>query len=96
MTIAPERLEGIAAVGANTPSDWCDAFDKHIESIPIGTRFSVYDVLLVVGRPQGVHPSAIGARMRAVSTQGLVTKVGHARRESHGDDVTLWERCGGS
>jgi hypothetical protein len=91
-TLDQARLDGIAAVTAKTPADWANAFDQEVLNTPIGAQLTVYDVTDVIGKPEGVHPSAIGARMRAASRKGLVVKVGHARRVKHGDDVTLWER----
>lgn len=87
----PARTDGIERVSRNTPEDWAERFDAEVERrAGIGDEFSVYEVLEVVGKPEDVHPSAIGARMRVASTRGIVRKVGHARRVSHGDDVVLW------
>lgn len=90
-SIAPERIEGIQRVDETAVPSWKDAFDAEVERLATArTAFTVYDVLDVVGQPEGVHPSAIGARMRANATKGIVKKHGVAARTHHGDYVTEW------
>lgn len=89
--LAPEREAGIASVSANTPTQWAEAFDRVVEEFAkIGREFNVYDVLGLVGQPEDVHPSAIGARMRMAASRGIIHKIGFAERSKHGDVVTLW------
>jgi hypothetical protein len=81
-------------------SDWKHFADKWFRGIYSGTKFTSEDITEAVGLPAGEEGmnrnNAVGAYMRALSSAGLVKKVGMVssrRAVSHGAALIEWEKC---
>lgn len=91
------RDSGMRSVLGHTSEEFKDRLIRRVEGFPSGYRFTMDRVVDTLGgRPEGVHPNAIGAITFSMAKRNLIRRTGvmlKAERASlHRTDMPEWER----